>query len=67
MKTYSQHKNMSAEATITSMGFSEAQARQALAATGNNVEAAINWYVSVCPPMFFLVARVSWLSCVPTV
>ncbi len=36
---------MSAEAVsqITSMGFSDAQARQALAATRGNVEASINW------------------------
>ncbi len=61
MVTFSQHKNMSAEAAITSMGFSEAQARQALAATGGNIEAAINWSVSMCPSIFFLVARVSWM------
>jgi hypothetical protein len=30
---------------ITSMGFSDVQARQALAATGGNIEASINWYV----------------------
>jgi uncharacterized UBP type Zn finger protein len=37
---------MSAEAVsqITSMGFSDAQARQALAASGGNIEASINWY-----------------------
>jgi hypothetical protein len=36
---------MSAEAVaqITSMGFSEAQARQALSATGGSIEASINW------------------------
>jgi uncharacterized UBP type Zn finger protein len=36
---------MSAEAIaqITSMGFSDTQARQALSATGGSIEASINW------------------------
>jgi hypothetical protein len=56
------NKNMSAEASLTFMGWSEAQARQALAATGGNIEAAIDWSASMCPAMFFFIPRVYKLN-----
>jgi hypothetical protein len=35
---------------LTSMGFSEAQARNALSVTGGNLEASINWYAMIYAP-----------------